>query len=138
MLRISFAAGVAVVLLLAGMATSAEAQSLPQRVRGTIDHVSADTITIQAADGTAKAKLAPDARIVFGPRPRPYRHQGRRLHRDSRRETARRPPSSHGGTVFPPEMRGVGEGQRPWDQGPNSSMTNANVDEIVRAGPAAR
>ena len=36
-------------------------------------------------------------------------------------------------TVFPPDMRGVGEGQHPWDQGPNSSMTNANVDEIVTA-----
>ena len=36
-------------------------------------------------------------------------------------------------TVFPESLRGAGEGQRPWDQGPNSSMTNANVDQVVEA-----
>jgi hypothetical protein len=33
--------------------------------------------------------------------------------------------------VFPEAARGTGEGHRPWDQGPNSSMTNANVDTVV-------
>jgi hypothetical protein len=32
--------------------------------------------------------------------------------------------------IFPESMRGTGEGQRPWDAGPNSSMTNATVGEV--------
>jgi hypothetical protein len=33
--------------------------------------------------------------------------------------------------VFPESMRGTGEGSRPWDLKPNSSMTNATVAESV-------
>lgn len=33
--------------------------------------------------------------------------------------------------VFPPGMRGVGEGHRPWDLTPGSTMTNANVDLVI-------
>jgi hypothetical protein len=35
--------------------------------------------------------------------------------------------------VFPEAMRGTGEGFRPWDQRPNSTMTNATVDQKVEA-----
>jgi hypothetical protein len=35
--------------------------------------------------------------------------------------------------VFPENMRGTGEGSRPWDLGTNSSMTNATVAESVSA-----
>jgi hypothetical protein len=33
--------------------------------------------------------------------------------------------------VFPEDMRGTGEGSRPWDLKPNSTMTNATVAESV-------
>jgi hypothetical protein len=33
--------------------------------------------------------------------------------------------------VFPEAARGAGEGHYPWDLGPNSTMTNANVDAVV-------
>ncbi|MGH6982445.1 MAG: hypothetical protein ACREFC_14685 [Stellaceae bacterium] len=33
--------------------------------------------------------------------------------------------------IFPPPMRGAGEGHYPWDKGPNSSMTNAAVSGMV-------
>jgi uncharacterized protein DUF5666 len=33
--------------------------------------------------------------------------------------------------IFPEAMRGVGEGHRPWDYEPNSTMTNATVDNEV-------
>jgi hypothetical protein len=33
--------------------------------------------------------------------------------------------------IFPEAMRGVGEGHRPWDLEPNSTMTNATVAEQV-------
>jgi hypothetical protein len=33
--------------------------------------------------------------------------------------------------IFPEAMRGTGEGHRPWDLEPNSTMTNANVEAAV-------
>jgi hypothetical protein len=33
--------------------------------------------------------------------------------------------------IFPEAMRGTGEGHRPWDLAPNSTMTNANVEHAV-------
>jgi hypothetical protein len=33
--------------------------------------------------------------------------------------------------IFPEAMRGVAEGHRPWDQRPNSTMTNATVGQTV-------
>lgn len=38
--------------------------------------------------------------------------------------------------VFPESMRGAGEGHRPWDLGPGSSMTNATVSGMARGGGA--
>ena len=32
--------------------------------------------------------------------------------------------------VFPESMRGIGEGHRPWDLGPDSSMTNGTVGDL--------
>jgi hypothetical protein len=33
--------------------------------------------------------------------------------------------------IFPESMRGTGEGHYPWDLQPNSTMTNASVDQTV-------
>jgi hypothetical protein len=33
--------------------------------------------------------------------------------------------------IFPEAMRGTGEGHRPWDLQPKSTMTNANVEQVV-------
>ena len=35
--------------------------------------------------------------------------------------------------IFPESMRGTGEGHYPWDLRPQSTMTNANVEQIVSA-----
>ncbi len=35
--------------------------------------------------------------------------------------------------IFPEARRGAGEGHRPWDLVPNSTMTNANVEQLVTA-----
>ena len=35
--------------------------------------------------------------------------------------------------IFPESMRGTGEGHRPWDMGPQSTMTNGTVGEISGA-----
>ena len=39
--------------------------------------------------------------------------------------------------VFPEALRGAGEGHRPWDLTPDSTMTNATVDGVADA-PAGR
>jgi len=36
--------------------------------------------------------------------------------------------------VFPESMRGTGEGHRPWDSVPGSTMTNAVVEELISVG----
>ncbi|MCW5771808.1 MAG: hypothetical protein KIT16_09255 [Rhodospirillaceae bacterium] len=36
--------------------------------------------------------------------------------------------------IFPPALKGAGEGHRPWDLAPQSTMTNASVDGVVAAG----
>ena len=33
--------------------------------------------------------------------------------------------------IFPEALRGMGEGHRPWDLVPNSTMTNANIESAV-------
>lgn len=35
--------------------------------------------------------------------------------------------------IFPEAMRGTAEGQHPWDEGSNSSMTNATVGQVTAA-----
>lgn len=48
-------------------------------------------------------------------------------------------PKSEGGDgalevlIFPPQMKGVGEGSFGWDLKPNSSMTNATVSDAVKS-----
>jgi len=48
-------------------------------------------------------------------------------------------PKAEGGdnalevVIFPPALKGTGEGSRPWDAKPNSSMTNATVAKSVKS-----
>jgi hypothetical protein len=39
--------------------------------------------------------------------------------------------------IFPEALRGAGEGHRPWDLTPDSTMTNATVAEVAEAPRAA-
>src|SRR6201989_1169627 len=36
--------------------------------------------------------------------------------------------------IFPEAMRGTGEGHRPWDLKPQSTMTNATVEQVTSVG----
>src|SRR6202007_828747 len=36
--------------------------------------------------------------------------------------------------IFPEAMRGTGEGHRPWDLKPDSTMTNATVEQVTSVG----
>jgi outer membrane lipoprotein SlyB len=112
-------------------AATASAQQ-PVRVRGTIEKVDGQVLTVKARDGaTLTVKLADNA---------PVRTVVRRSLADVKVNafigiTAMPQPDGTQKAVeihiFPEAMRGTGEGHRPWDLMPNSTMTNANVDSAV-------
>jgi uncharacterized protein Veg len=104
----------------------------PARLRGKIDAVSGDTIQLTLRNGTkAGTKLPSEARIVWLTVAQPSE-----IKEGSYVGTAAVPQPD--GTlkalevqVFPPSMRGIGEGSRDWDLGAGSSMTNGTVGSLV-------
>ena len=132
--RVTFTRPLIAVAMVAASTFAAFAQKapVPTRVRGTIESVSGDTIQVKSRTGEdVKLRIAPDVSVsgitkisladikagsfvgattVPGP------------------DGANNAVEVH---VFPESMRGTGEGSRPYDLKPNSSMTNATVSESV-------
>ena len=113
----------------------AQAQdSPPIRVRGTIERVDGTTYVVKARDGVElKLTLADNAQIAG-------------IIKASLSDikqnsfvgvTAMPQPDGSLNAVevhiFPEAMRGTGEGHYPWDLQPQSTMTNANVEQVVSA-----
>lgn len=104
----------------------------PVRLRGTIDSVTAATLTMTPRNGSpTTVQISPSVRVAgitvakLGDI-KPGSYVG----------TAAAPQPN--GTlkalevhVFPPSMVGSGEGSRPWDSAPNSTMTNGTVGSLV-------
>jgi hypothetical protein len=101
-------------------------------VRGTIEHVGGDTMQVKESNGTSlTVRLAPNAKIVSVSKAsladvKPGTFIG----------TAAMPqPDGHLQAIeihiFPESMRGTGEGNRAWDGGTGSSMTNGTVGQQV-------
>ena len=102
------------------------------RVRGTVEQIDGSMMTVKARDGEMlKIKLADDAKVVA-------------LVKASIADI--KPGSFVGSTampeqdgswkavevhIFPEAMRGTGEGDRPYDYKPKSTMTNGTVDASV-------
>lgn len=115
-------------------ATSFAAAQAPQtvRVRATLENVSVPMLTAKSRDGAEmKIKLADNA---------PVNEVVKASLADIKADsyiavTAMPQPDGSQKAVailiFPEAMRGVGEGHRPWDLEPNSTMTNATVAEQV-------
>jgi len=114
-------------------ATMAAAQAPDTvRVRGTIESVDGQILNVKGRDGTMmKVKLADGA---------PVRAVVKMSVADVKQGsfvgiTAMPQPDGTQKAVeihiFPEAMRGTGEGHRPWDLMPNSTMTNANVESAV-------
>jgi hypothetical protein len=122
---------VAVAFVAAFAATSALAQA-PARVRGAIDSVNGSTLNVTARDGSkVTVKLADNATVVgIAKSSLANVKQGGFVG-----ITAMPQPDGTEKAVeihiFPEAMRGTGEGHRPWDLMPNSTMTNATVDSEV-------
>ncbi|HEY1745210.1 MAG TPA: DUF5666 domain-containing protein [Xanthobacteraceae bacterium] len=102
------------------------------RVRGTIESVDGKTMNVKGRDGNAiKVMLTDDAKVLA---------VDRKSLADVKQGvfvgiTAMPQPDGTQKAVeihiFPEALRGSGEGHRPWDLMPNSTMTNANIDTEV-------
>jgi hypothetical protein len=123
--------GAACALLLASAA--AFAQDKPMRVRGTVEQIDGAMMTVKSREGdTLKVKLADEVKVVA-------------LVKSSLADI--KPNSFVGSTampqpdgtwkavevhIFPEEMRGTGEGDRPYDYKPQSTMTNGTVNSLAK------
>ena len=121
----------AVALLFAASLAAAQAPQMV-RVRATLEDVSVPMLTAKSRDGAEmKIKLADNAPVN-----EVVKASLSDIKADSYIAVTAMPQPD--GTqkavailIFPEAMRGVGEGHRPWDLEPNSTMTNATVAEQV-------
>jgi hypothetical protein len=130
-LKIRFGVGLAT-LVIASAAFAQTPAAKPTRIRGEIVSLTGDTLTVHRRSGdtvTIDVKSGVPVSAV------------------KNIKLADIKPGSFVGTaattgtdgkltatevlVFPEAARGTGEGHYAWDLGPNSSMTNANVDSVV-------
>jgi hypothetical protein len=121
--------------LLANLAVSPVlAQQQAMRIRGTVEAVDGAMLTVKSRDGKAtyKVKLTDNAAV------RGIVKAGLGDITDNSYIGVTGMPQSDGSQkaveihIFPEPLRGVGEGHRPWDLVPNSTMTNATVAQMVK------
>ena len=124
-------AAFAVVAAIAATVASAQAPDTV-RVRGTIDSVNGGTMGVTARDGTKWQIKVPDNAVIRTVVAKTVADVKQGLFVGI---TAMPQPDGTQKAVeihiFPEAARGSGEGHRPWDLMPNSTMTNANVDSEV-------
>jgi hypothetical protein len=131
MMKRYFLASLAVGVV-AGTMGTAIAQTPPSRVRATIDSVSATTMTVTPRNGSPTViALPPEVHIsgitiakIDDIKPGSYIGTAAAPQPDGTQKAL----EVH---VFPPSMVGAGEGFRPWDSAPNSTMTNGTVGDLV-------
>jgi hypothetical protein len=124
-------AAAALSLALLGGAAVAEAAP-PHRTRGTIDSITPTQLVVTSRSGATVTYAITGDTKVAGEKTVPVSA----IQPGSYIGSAAVPAG--GGklralevTVFPPAMKGVGEGHYAWDLGPKSSMTNGTVGHLV-------
>ena len=118
----SFATAIAV--------TTASAQT--QRLRGTIEKVDGNTLLIKSPDGAPLTLTLADNAVVVGVvkatvadiKEGSYIGSGAMPQPDGSQKAL----EVH---IFAESQRGTGDGHRPWDGAPNSTMTNGAVGQAV-------
>src|ERR1700686_874249 len=104
----------------------------PSRVRGTIEAVDGDVLAVKSRSGEDfKLHMAGDMRVVGLVK---ISLSDIKVGSFVGATTVPGPDGSQNAVevhVFPESMRGTGEGSRPYDLRPNSTMTNATVAESV-------
>src|ERR1700732_4257098 len=123
-----------VVAMVAASSLSAIAQQppTPSRVRGTIEAVDGDTLTVKSRSGEdVKLHMTGDMRVVGITK---ISLSDIKVGSFIGTTTVPDPDGTQKAVevhVFPEDMRGTGEGSRPYDLRPNSTMTNATVAQTV-------
>ena len=104
----------------------------PSRVRGTITGVDGDVLSVKSRSGEdVKLRMTGDVRVVGIIK---ISLSDIKLGSFVGATTVPGPDGRQNAVevhVFPEDMRGTGEGSRPYDLRPNSTMTNATVAETV-------
>jgi Domain of unknown function (DUF5666) len=133
-------AGILVAVAALGLLVAGEAltQSPPTRVRGTVEKLDGQTLVVKSREGKSETIKLADNFAVTG------------VVKASLADIAPGKfvgiagmPQSDGSQkalevlVFPDAMRGTGEGHYPWDLQPESTMTNADIADVVKgvSGP---
>ena len=118
------------------LSASASLAQQPQtvRVRGTVEAADGPVITVKARDGqTLKVKLTDNAAvrgIVKAALSDIKENSFIGVTGMPQADGSQKAVEIH---IFPEAMRGTGEGHRPWDLQPSSTMTNATVAQMVKA-----
>ena len=112
----------------------AQTPSPPARVRGTVEKLENNVMTVKTASGPVSIKLA-DNYTVVGVSKAHIADIGEGKYIGTTTLGER-----NGGLaalevhIFPEAMRGVGEGHYAWDLKPDSKMTNGSVAEVKAVG----
>jgi len=132
--RYPFVRPLAAVAMVAASTLYAIAQQppSPSRVRGTIEAVDGDVLAVKSRAGEdVKLHMTGDIRIVGITK---IALTDIKVGSFIGTTTVPGPDGGNNAVevhVFPEAMRGTGEGSRPYDLKPNSTMTNATVDQSV-------
>ena len=126
--------GAAALALVVAASTSFAQQPQTVRVRGTVEAADGPMLTVKGRDGqtTYKVKMADNVSV------RGIVKAALSDIKDNSFIGVTGMPQSDGSQkaveihIFPEPMRGTGEGHRPWDLLPNSTMTNATVAQSVK------
>ena len=102
------------------------------RLRGTVDRIEGSMYVIKLSDGT-EAKVAPTEKALFVAIVKASLSD---IKQGSFVGTTGMPQADGSQKaievhIFPDAMRGTGEGHYPWDLRPQSTMTNANVEQTA-------
>jgi hypothetical protein len=135
MLRILRPAAAAAALTLVSIQFADAQQPVPPtRIRGQIEAVDGGVLKIKSRDGSAMSvKLADNPRIMAMVKAsmsdiKPNSYIG--ITAMPQPDGSQKAIAIH---IFLETMRGTGEGFRPWDRAPGSTMTNAAVDSMVKS-----
>jgi hypothetical protein len=126
--------GAAALALIVAASTRLAQQPQTVRVRGTVEAADGPMLTVKGRDGqtTYKVKLADNVSV------RGIVKASLSDIKDNSFIGVTGMPQADGSQkaveihIFPEAMRGTGEGHRPWDLQPGSTMTNAAVTQMVK------
>jgi len=125
--------GVTALGLMLAASTSFAQQPQTVRVRGTVEAADGPMITVKSRDGQSyKIKLTDNAvvrGIVKAPLSDIKENSFIGVTGMPQADGSQKAVEIH---IFPEAMRGTGEGHRPWDLVPSSTMTNATVAQMVK------